>query len=438
MIIGPTFASEDTCEDFNSAPEVSKANYFAQLKRQHLVVHHSSVEKASDHEKLIGQKALYTELCKTPFHHRDSLRQNGIEIHLVGGSIEQHPFIKKLMEKGITPRNHDEHGVNFGDLPGVGSNGDPDSPIILDLLTLTRPISKQNHGSGSLVLHEFAHAVDFFFIRKGKSKDYISKTSSFKKISRTFNWKIFIPDFEFPQRLTFTKQGNYFVSNTGLHYSEEAMNEYLIYYEKALKETTQNNINLEGIRQYHVKNYEEAFAEIYTRWYSDPASRIKINNSAPAVGEYFKNLEQQKPAFIAQKDEKKPETGIIEHKNCELGWINFNSHDQNSAALFQILKDKGYMQSNSATHNDDLISFHLTSKLKGEREEEKFTEILNAGISFLSPGNMIMISMSNGAGDSSDTFFNQTKSFRRKSLATDIDFIFRFVKKTVPECRVKQ
>lgn len=462
---GIAFSADDACVAFNAAPDATKSAFFPQLKEQHLVVHHDSIASTSPDEYIGGQKALYTELCKTPFHHRDSLRQHGIEIHLVAGSIEQHPHIKKTIKDGFTPRNHNVHKVKWADLPGVGSDGFK-SPVIFDLVALSKPRNEQKHGSGSLVLHEFGHAVDFFFMRTGKKKKNISNTKTFKKISKSFDWKIFIPELNLLPAMTFTQKGGLFLSNTDLLLSPENKDKAIAERIEYNKVMTKNNIKNEELRQYNSTNYEESFAELYARWYKDVNTKNEIIKRSPLAAEYLNNLENQRYEYNLES--KQPSTArvestqkfaniqnepvvlenIIEHKNCELGWVDARSKDlytgpngkmdynnSNTQALLNLLRKKGYRPRTGRISNNQMILFSLRIQLKGDRPERAFDEILSKGMSFLSPSNIISFSIQNGTVAKNNILFEEEKSVRRSSLASDADFILDLVDNKLPECR---
>lgn len=466
ICLSPVYAFDDACIEFNASPNTVNPDLFKRLKDQHLIDHHSSISNMSGFELYKGNKALYTELCKTPFHHRDSLRQHGIGIHLVAGSIEQHPHIKSIMERGLTPRNHDEHGVTFADLPGVGSDG-VNSPVILDLLTLTRPITEQKHGSGSLVLHEFGHAVDFFLIKTSDRRSHISDTRNFKRVSETFDWKIFIPDFEIIKPLTFTKQGQFYISNTGLHYDEEAMNTYLAYVEDHTKQTVESNTVREEIRQYHAKNYEESFAELYARWYKDDTSREEIIRRSPVAAQYLNQLDKrklnlqvrtsdrvssrpQRTQLSSNVIEAEIDKNVIEHKSCELGWVDISSDDlfngndgktdfrnPNTKNVMNILRERGYLARTNNFKTNEMILFSFKGNLKGDQEKTGFDEVLETGMSFFSPSNTFKMTLTNGHPSSNNQIFHKEKSFRRKSLVTNSDYILKLIDKNLPSCVIK-
>lgn len=459
-------AINDACVEFNTASEAEKANYFSKLKKQHLVVHHSSVSQTTPSEYEGGQKAFYTELCKTPYHHRDSLRQHGIEIHLVAGSIDQHSHIQKTIKAGLKPRNHDEHTVSWGDLPGVGSDG-YGSPLIIDLVTLSKPKSEQKHGSGSLVIHEFAHAIDFYFIKTGKKRNNISSTQTFKSVSKNFDWKVFIPDYELIESETFVQKGSYYVSNkNGLHISEDAKNEIVANIEKRNKHLSEINAQLEINRQYNAGNYEESFAEMYTKWYQDEASRNSIINGSQIAAKFFNNLESQRHEYNLVPEKAKYKTpeitavqetllevealqNIIEHESCELGWMDLKSknlyagsngkmdhNNINTVNILNLLKDKGYSLNSNRFKNRDLILFSLKTHIKGEKSEGTVDQILHKGMSFINPSNKLLLSLSRGTL-SNDILLEEQRSFRRESLATSADYIYNFVEQVLPHCEVK-
>lgn len=461
------FAIDDACIDYKAASNSQKPSHFEKLKAQHLVVHHSSVSKANADEYLSGHLELYNELCKTPYHHRDSLRQHGIEIHLTGGRIDQHPHIEKIMAKGLKPRNHDEHNVTFGDLPGVGSDGN-DSPVILDLITLSMPREDQAHGSESLVLHEFGHAVDFFFIRTTRERKHVSDTRAFRSVSKQFDWKIFIPDFELISKDNFTFNGIDWMSKDGAYYTKESMEKWQTDIDKINEQTIESNSSREELRQYHAKNYEEAFAEIYARWYTNSEKRDEIIQRSPIAAKYFNDLDTQSYEYNLREERvsqeprirrsrtiendvqitQEKEENIIKHQTCELGWMNAKSRDlysdengkmsfqnRNTEALLQLLREKGYLPKTNKNINKQAILFSVIIQLKGEKPEGTFDEILTTGMSFLSPSNKIMISVSNGLNKNSRVLYESEKSFRRKSLATNADYIYDLINKELPECR---
>lgn len=169
----------------------------------------------------------FRQLCLMPNDHRSLITNRKIGIHLLAGSIAQHPWIQSLAEG---PRGHE---VAWGQLPGV-AGVTQEAPSIINVTSLNK-----GHGSVNLVLHEQAHVLDRF-LRGRDSVDYdISPTSEFDEVQKDTPWSQVYP---LP------------------------------------------------LIEYHRKYPEEHFAELYAKWYSSEDSRAELRALIPGAEEFFNSL----------------------------------------------------------------------------------------------------------------------------------------------------
>src|SRR5690606_31299138 len=118
----------DSCATFERQEQPTERTIL-RLIRQHKVVEHESMNKLGTLERHNYLVDFFHKLCQMPNDHRSLIANRKIEIHLLAGSIAQHPRIQTLKD---TPRGHN---VTWGELPGVAGVS-REVPSIIDVTSL--------------------------------------------------------------------------------------------------------------------------------------------------------------------------------------------------------------------------------------------------------------------------------------------------------------
>lgn len=219
----------DSCRHLKEQEGPLNQLQIKELKKDHRVVEHESMDKFNDEDRLKVLSNFFKELCKAPYMHRKLVKRRRLETHLTAGSITQHPYIQSL-EEG--PRGHT---TDWGPVAGAGAVS-RQAPTVIDIEKLY-----YGHGSKNLVIHEFAHVVDRFFNRYAPARFDISPTSEFSQIIADTPWVQLYGPYLTP---------------------------------------------------YHKENPEEHFAELYARWYGSEETRAEVRALIPGAETLFDSLLQ--------------------------------------------------------------------------------------------------------------------------------------------------
>ena len=258
---------------------------------EHLIVLHASTRSISEPILMNYLNRFFREMCKMPKDHRRVLKDHNLEIHLLVGSIAQHPRIQQLMRENVNPRGHSK---NWNELPGVGGTAganDPAgaSPAIFNIASLD-----EGHGSLNLVLHELAHSFDHFKNRNDSSRNLVSSSRGFNRIMTLTPWEnIYLTGHyvQPPERPVLDLSSfQHMDPETRVAYESGARSAFqgeLNAWQTSVQNVMRNaRIDL----SYHQNEPEENFAELYSHYYHSQESKQNLRRVFPEAYRYFSNL----------------------------------------------------------------------------------------------------------------------------------------------------
>lgn len=252
----------------NSANVIEKNTIDHALKELRVIRHSSFNELSFFDEQNLMSNFLH-QVCKIPVSHLETTKQKGIKFFLTNGSITAHPRMKKLYESNEMPRNHESS--TWEKLPGAY---EPMSKnVIINIASLD-----SGHGSKNLVLHEYAHALDYVYSSSFFGKKKLSSTSSFKESVSNTPWRKIYQNEDYKDLDAIPEEHN--VSEE----SRKTWTDYAIRYNETI------DMSSDMLTEYADKNSEEHFAELYSMYYESTKSKSKLERLMPEVSNYFSSL----------------------------------------------------------------------------------------------------------------------------------------------------
>lgn len=234
------------------------------------IIRDTSMNELSLYEEQSLMSKFLFEICKVPVANLTRTSQKGVKFFLTNGAITAHPKMKELYESNEKPRNH-THST-WEELPGAY---DPNSKnVIINIASL-----ENGHGSKNLILHEYAHALD-----------YVHSSSLFstnKKLSNSRDFKNSIQNT--PWRKIYQRNQYKDINDipANFNWSEEGRKvwrESAIEYNKFIDNST------DQLAEYAKANSEEHFAELYTMYFENQENKAKLQKLMPLAAEYFSSL----------------------------------------------------------------------------------------------------------------------------------------------------
>lgn len=251
-------AASDACEVISktTSPHNTQMHLLESMMDSLQIIKHSSVDSLSDYEKRIYFLSFLKDVCKIKPSHLALTQKRGVRFYITNGPIIVHPRMAKRHKKNKRPRNH--KSSRWLDLPGAYDPGSKN--VIINILSLDK-----GHGAENLVLHEYAHALDYV-IKASKKR---SSTKSFKRIVKATPW------------LEVYRVAEY---NDPDKYANEEWKRGTIQYNESIDRSSQVLID------YAKANREEHFAELYAKSFNTKESKSKLQRHLPSAVEYINEL----------------------------------------------------------------------------------------------------------------------------------------------------
>ena len=233
------------------------------------VQRHSSMDKLSHFEEKTLLFDFFKDVCKIPKKHLAVTQKRGVRFYLTNGPITQHPDMKKIYERGEAPRNHKD--TEWIDLPGAYN------PTLKHVVVNIMSLDK-GHGAKSLILHEYAHALDYVYLNSFNQRKRLSSSRSFKRAVKKTPWKEIYSKGQYLDPEKYEKSSN-FSKASAISWKENA--------EKFNASLDKSN---KVLIDYAKSNSEEHFAELYSMYLMGDNEGEKLQSLLPDAVTYFRKL----------------------------------------------------------------------------------------------------------------------------------------------------